>query len=248
MIDLHSHILPGLDDGALDVADSIAMARQAQADGVELVCATPHIRSDHDVRIGEIAERVETLNSALGRAGVSTRVLSGGEVAEAIADDLTAAELRAVSLGGGGTWILLEPAPGPIGEQFVRSVERLAHRGHRPLIAHPERHFGDGTFAALEAAVARGALVQVTAALLAEAEADWATVRLAERGLVHTVASDAHSSHHGRPMRLTPGLERLAAIAPLRPHLDWIAREAPRAIVAGEPLSPPFGPRQATSG
>jgi protein-tyrosine phosphatase len=240
LIDLHCHILPGLDDGAVDLLDSLAMAAQAQEDGIETVCATPHIRSDHDVRIDELRARVRVLNRELGRAGLSTRVTTGGEVAEAIADDLSADDLRAVSLGGGGRWILLEPAAGPLGERFLSCVERLAKRGHRALVAHPERHFDEHSFDVLGAVVDAGGLVQVTAAMLAEAGPDWAPVRLAERGLVHVLASDAHSSRYGRPLRLSDGLERLGQVAALRPHLNWIARDAPRAIVAGRDLEPPF--------
>ncbi len=68
-IDLHCHILPAIDDGARDLADSVAMARQAAADGIEAVCATPHIRHDHDVRIEEVADRVGALNAVLREEG-----------------------------------------------------------------------------------------------------------------------------------------------------------------------------------
>ena len=65
---------------------------------------------------------------------------------------------------------------------------------------------------------------------------------LAEAGLVHVLSSDAHSSHGGRPVHLSAALERLAEVEALAPHLDWIAETAPRAIVDGEPLEPPFAP------
>jgi protein-tyrosine phosphatase len=242
LIDLHSHILPGVDDGAADLADSIGMARQAQDDGIRLVCATPHIRSDHDVRIGEIGQRVAALNGELERDGLDIRVTTGGEVAERIADDLAADELRSVSLGGGGTWILLEPAPGPLGSEFVATVDRLARRGHRALIAHPERHFDAESVATLADATAHGALVQVTAATLADSGPDWAPVELARRGLLHVLASDSHSPRFGRPLRLSDGVRRLREFDLLRPHIDWIVHEAPRAIVAGTPIRPPFRP------
>jgi protein-tyrosine phosphatase len=240
VIDLHSHILPGIDDGALNDADSIGMGRQADDDGVELVCATPHIRADHDVRIREIADRVERLNGVLAGEGVRARVLAGGEVAEPFVGGLTNDELREVSLGGGGTWILLEPAAGPLGAPFVRTVAQLAQRGFRALVAHPERHFDAQSIGALTEATEHGALVQVTAAALADAAPDEAPVELARRGLLHVLASDSHSSRYGRPLRLSAGLARLREIETLSPHLDWIAREAPRAIVSGDAVSVPF--------
>ena len=67
MIDLHCHILPGIDDGALDLADSLSMARVAAADGIRVIAATPHIRHDHDVRIPELVGRVEEVNRELHR-------------------------------------------------------------------------------------------------------------------------------------------------------------------------------------
>ena len=78
LIDLHCHLLPGVDDGPLDLQDSVAMGRHAVTEGIEAICATPHIRHDHDVRIGEIAGRVATLEEELGRRGILLRVLTGG--------------------------------------------------------------------------------------------------------------------------------------------------------------------------
>jgi protein-tyrosine phosphatase len=242
MIDLHCHILAGVDDGALDLADSIAMARQADADGVALVCATPHIRHDHDVAIAELADRVAELNRALEAAGTQARVLSGGEVAETIAARLDDARLRAVTLGGGGRWILLEPRPGPLADSLTATVDRLAARGLRCVIAHPERHLAPDLVERLAALVRRGALVQATAAFIEDGPAAEGMLALARRGVVHVVASDAHSSHGGRPVRLSGALARLAEVEPTRSHLEWIAREAPRAIVAGEEVTPPFEP------
>lgn len=85
MIDLHCHILPELDDGSQSIGDSVAMARQAHEDGIEAVCATPHIRHDHDVHIPEIATRVARLQSTLDAEGIPVRVLPGGELAETAA-------------------------------------------------------------------------------------------------------------------------------------------------------------------
>lgn len=64
---------------------------------------------------------------------------------------------------------------------------------------------------------------------------DWAA-----RGLVHLVASDAHSARFGRPVAISAALAALGAVPRLAGHLDWIGRDAPRAILAGRPVSPPF--------
>lgn len=239
MIDLHCHILPGVDDGSLDLRDSLGMGRQAVNDGIEAICATPHIRHDHDVRIEEVAGRVEALNERLRAEGVPVAVLQGGEVAETAVEGLSEEELGRVALGD-GRWVLLEPAPGPLGDSLARRVEHLAERGHRTLIAHPERHVSADMYERIAALVAAGALVQATADFfLRERTADGMRA-LAEAGLIHVLSSDAHSSHGGRPVHMREAFECLAGIESVAPHLDWMRETAPGAIVEGQELSVPF--------
>jgi protein-tyrosine phosphatase len=242
VIDLHCHILPGVDDGALDLADSLGMARQAAGDGVRTICATPHIRHDHDVRIEEVAGKVEELNAALREEGIEVEVLAGGEVAETAVEGLGEEELERVSLGD-GRWILLEPTPGPLGDSLARRVAHLAERGHRALIAHPERHLSADVFERIAGLIADGALVQATADFFLREGGTGAGMRmLAEAGLIHVLSSDAHSSHGGRPVHLAAAFEVLRALDGVAPHVEWMARQAPRAIVEGEDLNVPFAP------
>jgi protein-tyrosine phosphatase len=241
VIDLHCHILPGVDDGALDIRDSAGMARQAAADGIEAICATPHIRHDHDVRIQELPERVAAVNRHLRGEGIAVAVLSGGEVAETAVEGLSDEELSQVALGD-GNWILLEPAPGPLGERLSRHVAELGERGFRTLIAHPERHLSADMFERIAGLIGDGALVQATADFFLRENTAAGMRALAEEGLVHVLSSDAHSSHGGRPVKLVAAFERLSEIEALRPHLEWMSETAPRAIVGGEELSVPFAP------
>jgi protein-tyrosine phosphatase len=239
VIDLHCHILPGIDDGAGDTEDAVAMAEQGAADGIAAICATPHIRHDHDVRIPELAGRVAQLNGELARRGTRVRILAGGEVAETALDGLDDSELARVALAG-GHWVLLEPAPGPLGESLTHAVQSLARRGYRSIVAHPERHLGPGAVENLIEVVRDGALVQGTAALL---EIDDSPVHeLAARGLIHVLGSDSHSSRIGRPVRLSAGLAAIGRIPVAGPHASWVAETAPAAIVAGRNLVPPFRP------
>jgi protein-tyrosine phosphatase len=210
LIDLHCHVLPGIDDGARDMEDALAMARQAEADGIEVVCATPHIRHDHDVRIHELDDRVAELQSAIDAAGIRVRIQRGGEVAEPILYALDDDELRTVALGG--RWVLLEPAPGPLGDALIAGITTLRERGFGAIVAHPERHTADDIEHRLAEAVAAGALVQATAAALEAGDegAAW-LIRLAHDGLIHVLGSDAHSSHFGRPVELSAAYEQLQA-------------------------------------
>jgi protein-tyrosine phosphatase len=242
VIDLHCHLLPGLDDGAVDLADAVAMARQAEQAGITEICATPHIRHDHDVRINELTDRVALVDEAVAAAGLGVRVRTGGEVAETIVEHLSDDELHAVCLGGGGRWVLLEPAPGPLSDGLDAAVRRLEARGFRSLLAHPERHLGHDMVERLVALVRDGALVQVTAATLGEHPASVGMRLLAEAGVVHVLGSDAHSSRAGRPVDLRIGAEVLAGIPSVQPHLDWMLNRAPAAMVAGQDVEAPFSP------
>jgi protein-tyrosine phosphatase len=241
MIDLHCHILPGLDDGARDLEDSVGMARQAAADGIDVIAATPHIHPRHAVLIHELDDRVADVNAELGRQSVPVRIVTGGELAEPMLDRLDEDDLRRVSLGGSG-WILLEPRPGPLSDHLELAVDALTRRGFRSLVAHPERHPGADFRERLESLVAAGALIQVTAALIAEGPAAPVMLELAALGLVHVLASDAHSSRIGKPVRLSHGLARLREVGPVAPYAEWAVQDGPAAILAGRDVMPPFTP------
>ena len=239
-VDLHCHLLPGLDDGARDMDDAVEMARQAQADGIAAVCATPHIRHDHPLAIGELPDRVAELSAAVRAAGCQTRILPGGEVAATALGELDDDDLNAVALGGSARWILLEPAPGPLDHRVKTAVLELRRRGFRALIAHPERHLAPNLADRLADLVDLGALVQVTAAALTDEITRPGMLDLARAGVTHVLGSDAHSSRAGRPMALSGAIEVLSTVDSVRRHLAWVAHTAPRAIVAGEDLRSPF--------
>lgn len=241
MIDLHCHILPGLDDGPRAMADSVAMARQADRDGIHIVCATPHIRDDHDVRIEQLPDRVAELNAALAAVGAEVMVFPGGEVAETIVERLSDPELAAVALGG--RWVLLEPRPGPLSDSLDHCVVTLRQRGFRSLIAHPERHLAPDMFERLARLVSEGALVQATAATMIDPPADRGMRLLAEAGLIHVLSSDSHHPRVGREVAISAGLRRLGTIDPVAEHLPWVRDIAPAAIIEGRDLVPPYPPR-----
>lgn len=231
MIDLHCHILPGIDDGARDLEDSLAMARQAEQDGIEVVCATPHLRADHNVVPAELAGRVAALQEQVDAAGIAVRIATGGEVAATIADELTDEELRWASLDGGG-WLLLEPAPGPMDDALHELVDRLHARGFEVVLAHPERHAGPDFVERLRRLTEQGALIQWTAEFVELARAGDHMLLWAIAGFVHLLSSDSHSSHVGRPVALSGGYRHLRTVCSER-RMRWIRRTAPDALIGG---------------
>ena len=236
-IDLHSHVLPGIDDGAEDLAESLAMARLAAEDGTAVLAATPHVRVDHpEVIVPELAGLVDAVNEQLAREGVDLKVVGGGEVALLDALERPEEELRLVTLGGGGT-LLVETPHGPLPGAFDSLLEAVGRRGFRVLLAHPE-HSPDiqrrpermGELAD------QGILLQVTAgSFTAARKAPWrrAALLALEQGWAHVVASDGHSATWRRP-RIGPGLAAAAAaVGGTERELEWMARDVPGAILAG---------------
>jgi protein-tyrosine phosphatase len=235
MIDLHSHILHGVDDGAATLEASIDMARSAVADGIEVLAATPHVRRDYPSSAETMERRVAELREALRAAAVPLEVLPGGEIDLQLLAELSDEELRRFGLGGNPRVLLLEfPYRGwPLG--LAETVFGLRMRGFRSVIAHPERSSDvQARPERLAPIVDGGALVQVTAASvdgrLGRRPRD-AALRLLELGLAHLLASDAHA-----PSIRQIGLSAAAAAVGDEQLARWLTVDMPAAIVRGDPL------------
>ncbi|HEX5145644.1 MAG TPA: CpsB/CapC family capsule biosynthesis tyrosine phosphatase [Conexibacter sp.] len=236
MIDLHCHLLPGIDDGPDDLGGALAMAQRHVAAGVAIVAATPHVAWDMPNAAAAIDVRLGDVRAALAAAQIPLEVVRGAEVDVHQAIRLSPDELREHALGG-GPWLLLE-APLRRDVALEPVARALLDRGLRPLIAHPERspllqRDADG----LRALVRAGAATQITAGSFAGHFGR--TVRqyaeeMLEARLVHTVASDAHDT-----VRRPPGIAEPLAQAGLDELVEPLAREAPAAILAGGPLPAP---------
>ncbi len=136
MIDLHSHILPGVDDGPPTLEGSLELARTAVAAGTRTILATPHINDDRSIDAARVAAGLESLRPALAAAEIPLEVLPGGEIAMWRLGDLDDAALRTLALGG-GPYLLVESPFSPAIGAFEPLVLDLLGRGHRVLLAHP---------------------------------------------------------------------------------------------------------------
>lgn len=239
MIDLHCHVLAGIDDGPKDSAGSLALAREACAAGIHTIVATPHVNWRYDNRAARIAPLVDALNEELRAERIGVEVLPGAEVALTRAVELEPGELQALHLGG-GPWLLLEAPTTPVAVGLEEMVASIQAQGHRILLAHPERcapfHRDPQMLAAL---VRAGALVSVTAGSLAGefgGPVQRFALRLVREGLVHNVVSDAHDAV-GRPPQIRGALQQ----AQLEPLARWWTEEVPAAILSGQEI--PSRPR-----
>jgi protein-tyrosine phosphatase len=241
VIDLHSHILPGLDDGADDLEVSMAMARLAVDAGVQTMAATPHVNFDYPVDSDTVLAKVGELNVALARAGVPLAVLPGAEISVPRAAELSDTELSALGLGGGKTVLIESPYIKGVGflEEMLFDLQL---RGFRPLLAHPERCpiFQDD-IARLRRLVDREVYCSINTGSLAGRfgrRVQAFAFELVSAGLVHDVASDSHDPER-RPPGLLGGIEAADEHLPgIAAQADWYTRAAPAALIGGKQLPP----------
>ncbi|HEX8854571.1 MAG TPA: CpsB/CapC family capsule biosynthesis tyrosine phosphatase [Thermoleophilaceae bacterium] len=247
MIDLHSHVLAGIDDGPQDLDGSLALARAASRDGTTTLAATPHARADHPrVQLENVANQCAELNELIPDSW-GIEVVPGAEVDIAWAQSASEEQLRLATYLQRGTDILVETPYGPLPSTFEDLLFNLSVRGLRVVLAHPEWNPSFQTDPGRVAAMAdRGVLVQITALSLVRPKRRSRARRLAyfllEEGLAHLIASDSHSGGSWRPPQLRMGVEAASqVVSPAR--AEWMVTEAPAAVLAGEPLtSAPVSP------
>jgi len=237
MIDLHTHILPGLDDGVRSLEEAVELAREAVAGGIAALVATPHVRDDYPTAAAEMERVLAALRARLVDEGVPLRVLPGGEIALDRLAELSADELRRFGLGGNPSYLLVETPYFGLPLDLEDRLFRLRASGITPLLAHPERNEDfQQDIDRVARLVRSGTLVQVTAASLdgrAGKRARETAKELVAAGLAHVVASDAHS-----PSVRRGGLAGVAAEVGDEQLARWLTTELPAAIVSGDPLPP----------
>lgn len=195
-MDLHSHLLPGLDDGAATMEEARRFARRLQAEGVLDLACTPHIkRADFPrVDIASLAGRRAAAQRDLDDHGIDVRLHPGGELADEDALELDDRELARIAQGPRhAPWLLLECPFDGLDHVFDAAVARLTGLGFGLLLAHPERV--DGSLDRLEPHLENGALLQVNASSLLGEHGPRARAigtRLVRAGRVYCLASDSH--------------------------------------------------------
>lgn len=235
MIDIHSHILPGIDDGALSMSETIEMIEIARATGTTALVASPHA----DTQYSYEPERIEELLAeARAQAGPGIALVRGCDFHLMLSNIEAALKNPSRYTIGGKCYVLMELSDMLIFPNTGAIWTELEAAGMRIILTHPERNpLLRQRLELIEEWVAQGRYMQVTAQSLLGVFGPKAyefAVRLLDRGLVHFLASDGHNVRH-RPPRLDQGFEWVAR--KYSPRLaQLLCVEHPRAVLAGEPL------------
>ena len=211
-VDMHCHLLPGIDDGAHNWDEALAMARLAEADGIHTIIATPHqLGTYRDTDGRTIRTRTAHLQEFLNQRNVGLKVLPGGEarIEPDLVDRIRTGQV--LTLADRGRYVLLE-MPHEVYLPIESLLAELSHAGLTGVLAHAERNKGILAQPALvEPLVEAGCLVQITADSILGTfgkDVEDTALRLIRRGMAHFVASDAHNSRSRRPL-IRRAFERL---------------------------------------
>ena len=243
-VDLHLHLLPGVDDGAQDEAASLAHARRLAAEGVRDVTVTPHVNGWWPLEPASIPVRTAALADALAQNGIGVRVRPGGELDARFARTLTNAELELIAQGPEGSrWLLVEAPFRGMDEEFTADVAELAFRGFGAVLAHPERAARAGEpagIATLRALLEAGAVAQVNVCSLLGnngLRVQETAVSLLRSGLAYVIASDGHPGTRDHTVALGFVLAQRAGASSLQ---AWRLTQAnPRFLLShGIPQAP----------
>ncbi len=237
MIDLHNHLLPGIDDGAKKVEETLQFLRIARRDGVGTVVATPHMKPGvFDNTRETILERVSLVREAQkGDEAEGVLLLPGAEVHFTADLPQRARSGTLMTVADRGRYLLLELPYQQVPMGVDDMIFRLRLTGLTPIMAHPERvayYLED--IERVAASVRLGALTQVTAASLTggfgDKARDFARAMLA-RNLLHVIASDSHDVRY-RPPVMSEAV-RVAAGVVGEAAARRMVEETPQAILDG---------------
>jgi len=197
VIDIHCHILPGIDDGPRHIDESLEMAKIASLDGITTIVATPHIK-EPPYPPEDIEAKVAALNDRLTEKGIPVTILQGADVSSMV--DVSLLHCYTINKT---PYILIEFPHLYLPGNAKEIIFRLMMHGYRPIITHPERNLSIlGNPALFFELLDTGMLVQITADSLTGAfglDIRECAAYFLKKGVVNFIATDAHSSRKRRP-------------------------------------------------
>jgi protein-tyrosine phosphatase len=256
VIDLHCHILPGLDDGPSSVEEALAMCRIAVEDGIRTIVATPHMLNGmFAVEREDVIEGVGGMSRALGEASIPLQILPGADVHldRSVPSCLERGEL--ITMSDLGRHLLLELPQDIVPEGTGEILFQVQLKGVTPIITHPERNIAiQQNPDILNDLVRAGSLTQITAGSLTGAfgtRVRRCALRLLRSGTAHLVSTDAHNTGRRSP-RLSEA-RRVVEQEVGGEEAERIFQERPVKILEGahletpEPVTHQDGPRRGRS-
>lgn len=252
MIDLHSHILPGIDDGSKSLEMSLAMARIAVDDGITLMACTPHIYPGlyMNDKAGITAAR-DVLQKSLDDHGIGLKLTTGADV-HLVPGVIEGLRMGTVPSLHNTRYVLLEPSHHVAPPRFAESVFQLVGAGYVPVITHPERlTWIEDHFQVFVDLTRQGAWMQVTAGALTGLfgpRAKYWGERFLGDGLTHILATDAHSS--GRRVPVMSEAKSIAERLLGREEAQLLVEGRQTALLSNLPPSdvPPLPASKASNG
>lgn len=237
IIDMHCHILPGIDDGARDEDSMKRMLRIADAEGVEVIVATPHFTLGEDEkRVEAIKTKYDLTRSAWKELGPQKELYLGSELLweEGIIDALESGKALTIN---GTSYVLVEFLLNAGCEYIENAIRKLEYAGYFPIIAHVERYEQLQKRKAIKKLVDMGAYLQVNVSVLLGKHGFWkkyCMMQCLKKGLVHFVGTDAHNSR-GRKSEMkqcAQYLEKKLGVV----KMHQILEENPKKMLEGEKL------------
>jgi protein-tyrosine phosphatase len=240
-VDIHAHVLPGIDDGPDELEESIAMASAAVSCGTCTLAATPHLHTAFpDVHVSQLAGRCQGLRKALRERAVPLEIVGGAEISVDWLVNATDADLALASYGQRGTDLLIET---PLNNAMILKsvVPHLQAKGYRVILAHPERALAvQRDHEWLQPMIHVGLLLAIDAESLLGGRGSGpgrAARRLCTDGLAHVIASDGHRAADWRPVTLLHEAHQAAGELVGPDRAAWMTYGAPRSILDGETLA-----------
>ncbi len=240
MIDLHTHILPGVDDGAKTIEQSLFMVKQAEKAGIAAICATPHILHQVTPQLEEkINSSFDLLKTRMAQAGCKVYLALGSEIY--LREDISSLKsFRFFTLNNTGRYLLMELPWGQFPPHVGQIVFELQLERWIPIIAHPERSIiTKKQLVTAEDLVHRGALMQINAGSLLGLfgrKIKRIAEELLRQNLVHFLASDAHD-HFSCPIEILPQAFICASKIIGREKAEKLVISNPHQVIKGEELT-----------
>jgi protein-tyrosine phosphatase len=213
VIDIHCHILPGLDDGAADLGTSLEMARMAIGDGIATVACTPHIFPGvYDNTAESIEAAVSALEERLAEEGIALALVTGADIhlAPDLVDRLQNGDVPPLNES---RYFLFEPPHDILPPRLDSFLFGAMAAGYRPILTHPERlAWIEQHYPLIQALAGSGVVMQLTAGSLTglfRRRARYWSERMIDEGIAQVIASDAHGTDT-RPPIMSPARDLVA--------------------------------------